>query len=276
MKSSAQIREPAVAGTFYPRSTAALKSQVEELLGQVPAKDLGGQVVALISPHAGYMYSGFTAAHGFKLLTGRTYRTVVIISPSHREYFDGISVYNGEAYRTPLGEVGIDRELREEFVTGHGSIVISQFGHGEEHAVEVQIPFLQEVLPPFMILPVVMGDQRREYCFLLGERLGEVLKGKNVLLVASTDLSHYYQYDVCRKLDSIFIDAVKRFDVERLMEDLETERTEACGGGPTVAAMIAAKNLGAVNSEILHHCNSGDVSGNKSQVVGYLSAVLWQ
>lgn len=276
MKTYAQIREPAVAGTFYPRSATVLGSQIEELLGQVPARDIRGQITALISPHAGYMFSGLTAAHGFNLLVGKTYRTVVIISPSHREYFDGISVYSGEAYRTPLGEVEIDNELREEIVRDHGSIVVSQFGHREEHAVEVQIPFLQEVLSTFMILPVVMGDQRREYCFFLGERLGNVLKGKNTLLVASTDLSHYYQYDVCRKLDSIFIDAVAKFDYERLMEDLETERTEACGGGPTVAAMIAAKNLAAVKSDILHHCNSGDVTGNKSQVVGYLSAVLWQ
>ncbi len=276
MKASAQVREPAVAGTFYPRSATVLSSQIEELLQQVPARDIPGQITGLISPHAGYMYSGFTAAHGFSLLVGKSYRTVVIISPSHREYFDSMSVYSGEAYQTPLGVVEIDHELREEIVRDHRSIGISQFGHREEHAVEVQIPFLQKVLPSFMILPVVMGDQRREYCFSLGERLGSVLKGRNTLLVASTDLSHYYQYDVCRKLDSIFIDAVARFDYERLMEDLGTERTEACGGGPTVAAMIAARNLGAVKSEILHHCNSGDVTGNKSQVVGYLSAVLSQ
>ncbi len=210
------------------------------------------------------------------MLVGNTFRTVVIISPSHREYFDGISVYSGDAYRTPLGDVEVDKELRQAVLQGQGSIVVSQFGHREEHAVEVQIPFLQEVLLSFKILPMVMGDQRREYCHLLGERLGEVLKAGDNLLVASTDLSHYYHYDVCRKLDSVFIDSVVNFDVEKLMRDLESERTEACGGGPAVAAMIAAKNLGATKSEVLHHCNSGDVTGNKSQVVGYLSAVLWQ
>lgn len=275
MKASTQVREPAVAGTFYPRNPTVLESQIEEFFRQIPPKNIPGQIIGLISPHAGFMFSGLTAAHGFNLLAGRTFRTVVIISPSHREYFDGISVYSGEAYRTPLGQVEVDRELREEIIRDHGSVEVSQFGHHEEHAVEVQIPFLQKVLPSFMILPVVMGDQRREYCFLLGERLGNVLKGGNILLVASTDLSHYYHYDVCRKLDSVFIDAVAQFDYDRLMEDLETERTEACGGGPTVAAMIAARKLGASKLEILHHCNSGDVTGNKSQVVGYLSAVLW-
>ncbi len=276
MKPSAQVREPAVAGTFYPRNSTVLRSQIGDFLHQVPARDLRGKIVCLISPHAGYMFSGFTAANGFNLLAGKSYQTVVIISPSHREYFDAISVYSGDAYRTPLGEVEIDRELREEIVRDHGSIVVSQSGHREEHAVEVQIPFLQEVLPSFMILPVVMGDQRREYCFFLGERLGNILKDRNTLVVASTDLSLYYQYDVCRKLDSIFIESVAAFDSERLMRDLESERTEACGGGPTVAAMIAAKNIGALKSEILHQCNSGDVAGNKSQVVGYLSAVLLQ
>ena len=275
VKEFAEIRDPAVAGTFYPRNASALKAQIAELLAQVPSNRISGQVVGLISPHAGYMYSGFTAAHGYRQLEGRAYRTVVVVSPSHREYFDGISVYSGHAYRTPLGDVEVDRDLREELARGGGSIVISQFGHREEHAVEVQVPFLQAVLRSFMVLPVVMGDQRREYCFALGERLGTILKGKDTLLVASTDLSHYYHYDVCRKLDSVFVDAVKKFDYEQLMSDLETERTEACGGGPTVAVMIAAKVLGSERVEVLHQCNSGDVSGQKSQVVGYMSGVLW-
>jgi AmmeMemoRadiSam system protein B len=130
------------------------------------------------------------------------------------------------------------------------------------------------VLRQTKILPIVMGDQRREYCFHLGKRLGAMLAGKNVLLIASTDLSHYYTYEVANDLDKIIIDNMAAFDYEQLMSDLETERSEACGGGPAVAALLGAKQLGADTVQILSHCNSGDVTGDHGRVVGYLSAAI--
>lgn len=270
------IRPPAVAGMFYPDNPSVLSSQIDELLNRTKTHQLVGELRGLISPHAGYVYSGYTAANGYKLLEGKSYDTVVIVGPSHREYFDGISVYSGSGYRTPLGDVEIDGELREALIRDRGVIVASNFGHREEHAVEVQIPFLQKLLGNFKILPIVMGDQKREYCQLLADKLANTLnvKNKKILLVASTDLSHYYHYDVACKLDKIIIDDVQRFDYNQLMEDLETERAEACGGGPTVAMLAAAKKLGATKTEILHYCNSGDVTGDKEGVVGYLSAAV--
>lgn len=282
------VRPPAVAGLFYPADPKILNREIDDLLqraasGETLSHLLGGEdtkyrgrIRAIISPHAGYIYSGFTAAHGYKLLQGEKFDTAIIISPSHREYFDGISIYGGQAYRVPSGDVPIDTELREMLIMDDAIITLSEIGHRQEHAVEVQIPFLQKVLPECKIVPIIMGDQRREYCYHLGKKLAKVAKDKNILLIASTDLSHYYPYDTAQMLDKIIIDAVERLDYEQLMSDLETERAEACGGGPTVAALLAVCELGANKAHILHACNSGDVTGDRSGVVGYLSAAILQ
>lgn len=270
------IRPPAVAGMFYPGRPDVLEREVNHLLASAPKERIGGTIVALISPHAGYQYSGLTAAHGYALLKGLSFDTVVIVSPSHREYFDGASVYDGDGFQTPLGFLAVDAELRDELVGGDPFIRASANGHRQEHAIEVQLPFLQRVLGDVKILPVVMGDQRRQYCLHLAKKIGEVLKNKNALLVASTDLSHFHPYDEANTLDRIVIDDVAALDYGKLMDDLEAGRAEACGGGPTVAVLAAAHHLGANGAKILHHCNSGDVTGDRSGVVGYLSAVAFR
>jgi len=171
--------------------------------------------------------------------------------------------------------VPVNKELRSELLKLSPVVRSSQAGHGEEHAVEVHLPFLQHMLGQFTFLPIVMGDQKRTYCLELGKALGEALKGKNALLVASTDLSHYYTADRANRLDAVAIDDIGTFDYERLMLDLEEDRTEACGGGPVVAVMRALHDLGVGKISVLHHCNSGDVTGDFSQVVGYLAAVAY-
>jgi len=276
-----KIRQPAVAGLFYPDVPSILNADIERMFENakdiIGDKKINGEIKAIIAPHAGYMYSGQTAAVAYSLIRGKDYDTVVVVSPSHREYFDAISIYDGKAYKTPLGEIEIDIELAEKiYEKGKGLIEISSYGHKLEHAVEVHLPFLQKALNHFKLVPIVMGDQKADYCFRLGDILGDVLAGRNALLVASTDLSHYYTYDVAVKLDKIVIDDVANFDEVKLMDDLEQQRCEACGGGPTVAVMHAAKKLGADKSEVLYYCNSGDVTGDKTGVVGYLSAVLFK
>ena len=273
MKESLTIRHCAVCGMFYPSHPETIKKEVTAMLQQLQRVQAPGTVRGMISPHAGYMYSGFTAAHGFACLQGPRYATVIIVSPSHREYFDGISVYAGEGYSTPLGVVMINKELRENLLKQSSHITISELGHGDEHAIEVQLPFLQLVLPEFTFLPIVLGDQKREYCFELGDALASVLQGEDYLLIASTDLSHYHSSERANQLDNVFIEAVRKFDYEELMSDLETGKTEACGGGPTVSVMFALSRLGVKNMNVLHHCNSGDVTGENSRVVGYLSAI---
>jgi AmmeMemoRadiSam system protein B len=273
---SSNIRQPAVAGTFYPDDPQILGSEVERLIKNAATTQSKGTLVALIVPHAGYQYSGLTASAGYKLLTNQTFETVVIVSPSHREYFDGISVFNGTAYRTPLGDVPIDEQLRAALINDETIIESSQRGHNDEHAIEVQLPFIQKVLKNTRLLPIVIGDQRREYCFHLGEKLGDILKRTKTLLVASTDLSHYHPYNEAEMLDKIIIDDVARFDEKQMMLDIEGQRAEACGGGPAVAVLAAARKLGANHVEILAHCNSGDTTGDHSHVVGYLSAAMYR
>lgn len=270
------IRPPSVANIFYPGDPQVLTREIDNLFLKTKPESIDGSIVALILPHAGYQYSGHIAATGYSLLKQSVFDTVVIVSPSHREYFSGISIFKGTAYRTPLGELLVDEYHRKKLLSNDPIIEESQRGHGPEHAIEVQLPFIQKVFKEIKILPIVMGDQRRELCFHLGQRLGEVLQGTNTLLIASTDLSHYHPYKEAEELDKIVIDDIKRFDYEQLMSHLETQCAEACGGGPTVSILIAANKLGANRVKILSHCNSGDVTGDRSAVVGYLSAVVYR
>ena len=268
------IRPNAVAGMFYPEGSSELTSDIEQLFNQTNDTPVSGTVVGLIVPHAGYMYSGSTAAYAYRLLKKHSFDSVIIVAPSHAEYFDGISVYNGSGYETPLGNISIDAEMRNALLKNESMIEASERGHRNEHAVEVQLPFLQNVLPSFRFLPIVMGDQRKEYCFHLGKKLAHILAGKHSLLIASTDLSHYHTYQEAKNLDHVFIHDVEKFDCELLINHLDNETTEACGGGPAVAVMTAAKLLGANSIRILHHCNSGDITGDQKRVVGYVSAAI--
>jgi MEMO1 family protein len=273
--SAGTVRPPAVGGMFYPADPIALRRQVRQFLESAPHKAIRGNVTGIISPHAGYMYSGLTAAAAYSSLGGKSFKTVVVVSPSHREFFAGVSVYSGDGYRTPLGSIPVDAELREALLALCPPVQASGAGHGDEHAIEVQLPFLQETLGSFALLPLVMGEQRRDVCLQLGECLGSLLGPRNALLVASTDLSHYHASRVADAMDRVMVEDIKRFDYEQLMTDLESGTTEACGGGPTVAVMAALHRSGARGIDVVHHCNSGDITGDTRSVVGYLSAVAW-
>lgn len=275
-------RKPAVAGYFYPADAAELRREVEVMLANARPSVPVGDVVGLILPHAGYTYSGPTAAYGYSLLVKREssassdepFDSVVVVGPSHREYFDGISIYPGGSFMTPLGELPIDGQLRAEIQQAYAGIILSEVGHREEHSVEVQIPFLQSVLPECRFVPIVMGDQSRRHCLALAEALAKGAKGKNILLIASSDLSHHHNYAEAVLLDRKVIHDVDSFASDALLDKLEREEVEACGGGPMVAVMMASKMLGANKSVVLFHCNSGDVTGDHDRVVGYLSAAL--
>jgi AmmeMemoRadiSam system protein B len=269
---SEAVRAPAVAGMFYPADPDELRSDVDAMLSKAGPQKAGGELVALIVPHAGYVYSGLTAAHAYRLLKGRSFDTVVTVGPSHRDFFQGVNVYPGDAYRTPLGDVEIDRDFRDRLVKA--GIALSSAGHRAEHSVEVQLPFLQRVLGSFRFVPLVMGNQTRETCGQLAAALAEAGKGKNFVLVASSDLSHFHPYADAVELDRQVADFIGRFDSAGLMECLEEETVEACGGGPVVAVMDAARRLGADRAALLHYCNSGDVTGDHGSVVGYLAAAL--
>ncbi len=229
---------------------------------------------AIVAPHAGYVYSGKTAAHAYNLLIGKKFKTVVIISPSHSEYFPGISIFEGDAYETPLGLLKVDKEFREKLVTNDNVIFKGYEGHRREHALEVQLPFLQSVLKDFKIVPIVMGDQSKRNIDTLAKKLAEV-SDDETLIVASSDLSHFYSKSQADKLDSVVEKRVREFDFESLQFDLENHTCEACGGGPIVALMKAANLKNIRHSMVLSRTDSGDVTGDNSEVVGYLSAVFY-
>ena len=272
----ARVRQPAVAGAFYDADPDVLRRHVDSLLDQARGATVKGSIKGLVSPHAGYIYSGSTAAVGYRLLRGKSYDAVILVGPSHREFFTGASIYPGDSYRTPLGDVPVHKEMRDELVKEGGTIMLSDAGHRGEHCLEVQLPFLQRVLGEFSIVPIIIGNQRREFCLALGNALAKAASRRNVLLVASSDLSHYHPYDEAVKLDRQVIGLVEALDEKTMMDQIEEERIEACGGGPVVSVMHAAKLLGANRSQVLFYCNSGDVTGDKDAVVGYLSAAFLQ
>ncbi|MCL5267197.1 MAG: AmmeMemoRadiSam system protein B [Bacteroidetes bacterium] len=278
MKERDFVRPPTVAGFFYPEDKRELEKTCRTLLEKarynIKVKPKG-RVFGVVSPHAGYQYSGYTAAYGYALLNKDDYDVVIVVSPSHREYFEGISVFSGKAYSTPLGDIEVDKYLRDSFLEFGGDLVIeSRAGHKTEHALEVQLPFLQLTLEHFKLLPIVMGDQRSDYCRALGNVIGDLANGKRILVVASSDLSHYHDYDTANQMDKVCSDDIGRLDPDGLLRHLETRSCEACGGGPIASCLYAANKIGAKESSILYHCNSGDTTGDKSGVVGYLSAII--
>ncbi len=274
------VRQPAVAGQFYNSDPEALRSAIRDFLSRAEPGRVDGEIIALVSPHAGYPYSGEVAAHGYELVQGKDYSNVVVISPSHYDHFNFSSVFSGRGYLTPLGEIRVNRKISKTLAEKSDMIRISERGHLSsamgrgEHALEVQLPFLQTVLGNFNLIPIVMGDQNRGTVEELGRALGDVLQGKDVLIVASTDLSHFHSDREARKLDRIFMNKLEDFSPYDLMEAIGTGRTEACGGGPTAAAMMAARMMGADGCEVLTYANSGDITGDTSGVVGYTSAVI--
>jgi len=274
MEKMSDVRQPAVAGLFYSGSKDQLKSDVENLLAEARNKKRYDNVFAIIAPHAGYIYSGKTAAYAYNTIKGKDYTRVIVLSPSHREYFQGNSVYFGDAYKTPLGEIEIDKEFRDKIINSGSTIFSSSNGHKEEHALEVHLPFLQSVLSDFKLVPIVMGNQSEASIADLAKTLAENVDDKT-LIVASTDLSHFYSKKKTDELNSLVEECINNFDYEKLFSDLEFENCHACGGGLVVTALKAASLCGRTNAEVLNRSDSGDVTGDPTEVVGYLSAVIY-
>jgi MEMO1 family protein len=279
-----KIRPAYVAGGFYPADANELGKMIDGFLAQASPEKLDGSLVALICPHAGYQFSGGVAAYSYAQLKGRSYDRVVVLAPSHYESFPFSSIYDGEAYRTPLGDVPVDHDFAAKLTKLSSSIKISERGHGEEvvqggrygeHALEDQLPFLQRVLGQFKMVPIIMGDPRYDACRALGIALAKAVQGTNTLILVSSDLSHYHPYDEAEQMDHQILKTIEEWDYFTLEQNTERDIWHGpCGGGPIVAAMIAAERLGAHHAQILKYANSGDVTGEKSRVVGYGAVAL--
>ena len=275
---SAVVRRAAVAGSWYPGTASAVAAEVDSYLEAARAAPPPGRLVGLVSPHAGLRYSGPVAAYGYGLLrdsAGESGLTVVLVGPSHRAAFDGVAAHARGAWETPLGRAPIDEEVSQALLDAGPTVFDDPGVHRDEHSLEMQMPFLQRVVPGLRIVPLIMGSQSRREVEALAAALAKALAGRQALLVASSDLSHYQPAAVANKLDAVVVEEVGRFDEEALMARLESHHNVACGGGPVVAVMKAARAIGADRATVLKYGDSGDVGeGDKSHVVGYLSAAL--
>jgi len=270
------IRKAAVAGSWYPGSAPALTAAVDRHLANADrtGRDVAGEVVALIAPHAGLNFSGPVAAHAYRLLRNRTFDVAVLVGPSHFVGFDGVAVYPSGGFETPYGVASIDADLAAALMAAAPIVREHQAAHAREHSLEMQLPFLGRLVPSLRIVPLVMGYQTPDTAFGLGDALADVLRGRRALVVASTDLSHYHDAATAARLDAVVIECVEQFDAEALQTVLNRNHEHACGGGPTVAVMRAARLAGARDAVVLNYADSGDVSGDKSAVVGYFAAAL--
>ena len=279
---SEDVRRPAVAGSWYSDNPTELRRELEGYLAQAENYKLAN-IMGLVSPHAGYAYSGPVAAYAYKQLEGKRYETIVVVAPSHIEAFPFAAVYGRGGYQTPLGIIPVDVDLAKAIAENGTSVKISDRGHRQEnigrqeHSLEIQLPFLQIVLGDFKLVPIVMGDQSPEIVHQLAEAMAKSVKGKSVLLVASSDLSHFHPDDVARRLDAGIQERVEAYDYDGLLADLQSHTVEACGGGPICAVMEACKKLGATKSKVLRYATSADAPmGDSRQVVGYLAAAFYK
>lgn len=271
------VRPSAVAGSWYPGSRARLVEAVDAHLAA--ASDYSRACPrAIVAPHAGLMYSGPVAAHAYRTVKPCTYAAAVLVGPSHFVAFDGVAIWARGAWDTPLGAVPVADRLAAAIAAESDAIVEYPDAHAREHSLEMQLPFLAHLLPGVPIVPLVMGYQHRATALALGDALARALGARadeRVLLVASTDLSHYEDASVAARLDAVVLRHVEALDPDGLMAALEREPRHACGGGAVVSVLRAAAQLGCTEARVLRYADSGDVSGDKSSVVGYMAAAIW-
>ena len=276
-----KVRQAAVAGSFYPADPKVLSSMMDDMLAKVTTPPITDPILAVVAPHAGYQYSGPTTAYAYAQLKGHKYTRVVVIAPTHHVSFDFTSIYEGDAYATPLGNVPVDKAFAQKLVKMSSTMKLSSQGHvptsaGGEHAVEVQLPWLQKVLGDFQLVPIVMGDQSYESSRALGVALAKLIKkeGGETLVLASSDLSHFHTYDEAVKMDHKTLNALEAWDYFSMSRNFQPRIWEACGGAPIVATMIYAERMGANQARVLKYENSGDVTGDHSSVVGYSADIF--
>jgi len=272
------VRPSPIAGQWYEGNKNALTRSVDENLDNAKLPELDGDVMAVIAPHAGHVYSGSVAGYAFATLRGRSPDLVAVIAPMHHYYREPLLTTAHDAYQTPLGDIPIDKNALNELDV----ILKSELGFGltpvardPEHSLEIELPFLQRTLnSDWKLLPVMVRAQEPRVSEGLGKALAQVLRNKNFALVASTDLSHFYNQSTALKFDRYMLDQIEAFDPDAAFEAERTEKGFACGLGAFTAVLWASRELGADKVKVLRHATSGDVTGDYSSVVGYGAAVV--
>lgn len=277
---SIKIRKAAWAGQFYPARPELLEKTIKDYLDSVPVEQHGWRIVGLIAPHAGYAYSGKTAAAAYRQILHASYETVVLLSPSHAAFIGGVSVFDGDYYETPLGKVTVDSHAAALLAECSSRIIMGQAGHvgageREEHALEVQLPFLQVVLNQFSIVPLVFHDNSWENCRNLGEAIFETFDPLTTLIIASSDLYHGSSYDQCVRQDATTLMSIENDAAETFCNLALTDDVMACGAGPITVLKYVAEKWGAQPPRIIARTNSSDVVGKeRGYVVGYAAAIV--
>lgn len=278
-----RVRSARVAGSFYAGTREELWQQIKRCYthrlgpGKVPSVTEGPRnIIGLLCPHAGYLYSGPVAAHAYYALAkdGKP-DIIVILGPNHTGEGAMLSIMNGGVWQTPLGDVHIDGETATKIVKASAIIDVDEKAHLYEHSIEVQLPFLQDLYKSdFTFIPICFLMQDLESCVEVGEAIATVLKGKNALIIASSDMTHYEPQEIAHQKDTRALDALKTLDENSFFSIIEQYHITSCGYGPVVALIVASKILGANQSDILCYKTSGDVTGDYSAVVGYASVAL--
>jgi AmmeMemoRadiSam system protein B len=274
-----EVRKPAVSGMFYGGTAKELERQIEWCYkhelgpGAIPRVNSKGlrEIVAIVAPHAGYYYSGPVAAHAYKeLADDGIFDTAVILGPNHTGYGYPVSLWAGVSWNTPLGEVEINKELAQRLL---GDVIkIDETAHIHEHSIEVQLPWLQHLYKKVKIVPISMLAQDIETARTVGKAISRA--GDNLIIIASSDFTHYEPYSVAMEKDGSVIEAIVSLDEEELYERCKSLNCTMCGYGPVASAMVAAKEMNARKATLLKYATSGDTSGDFSQVVGYASIVI--
>jgi AmmeMemoRadiSam system protein B len=267
------IRSPAVAGQFYPGSEASLVKTLSSLIPEIlPGKTK--QALAVISPHAGYIYSGGVA--GETIGHVKVPESVIILGPNHTGHGTPVALMDHGAWDMPMGQVPIDKELAAHIAQSSLQITVDDVAHRFEHSLEVQVPFLQYLQKNLSIAPIVVSHVSYETCVAVGQGIAEAIGnfGKDVLIVASTDMTHYESRQSASAKDSLALDRIKALDPQGLYNTVVGNRISMCGIMPTTVALIAAQGLGAKNAELIRYTDSGETSGDTSQVVGYAGLVI--
>jgi len=273
-------RPSPIAGTWYPGNPEILKQSVDGQLAASSVSALPGEVIAVIAPHAGHRYSGLVAAHAFRCLEDTHPEVVAVVSPLHQPYPAQVITTSHEAYATPLGMISVDRGLLARFgaeLMRLAGIRLETIAHDQEHSLEIELPFLQRSLgSAFRLLPIMLRDQSKPVARAVGQALTAVLKDSAAILVASSDLSHFYPDSVARRLDAELLARIEAFSPEAVLDAEDEGVGFACGRGAVAAVLWAAADLGANRVQILAYANSGDVTGDASSVVGYGAAVIYR